>query len=59
MKTEPLFMNAVVAIATRAAVIKFALFEWEEIARHGAGQDKRNDDNKVRIRFYLRSIATS
>jgi hypothetical protein len=31
MTTEALFINAVVVIATGTAVIKFALFEWEEI----------------------------
>lgn len=31
MSMESLFINAVVVIATGAAVIKFALFEWEGI----------------------------
>ena len=31
MTMEAAFINAVVAIATAAAVIKFALFEWEGI----------------------------
>ena len=30
---EAPFLNAVVMIATGAAVIKFALFEWEGVAR--------------------------
>ena len=31
MSVEAMFVNAVVGIATAAAVIKFALFEWEGI----------------------------
>lgn len=30
---EASFLNAVVVIATGAAVIKFALFEWEGVVR--------------------------
>lgn len=30
---ETVFINAVVYIATGAAVIKFALFEWEGVVR--------------------------
>ena len=30
---EAVFINAVVYIATGAAVIKFALFEWEGVVR--------------------------
>lgn len=30
---EVIFINAVVYIATSAAVIKFALFEWEGVVR--------------------------
>jgi hypothetical protein len=31
MSVECMFVNAVVIIATGAAVIKFALFEWEGV----------------------------
>ncbi len=33
MNTETLFRNVVAVIATAAAVIRYALFEWEEISR--------------------------
>ncbi len=37
---EAVFINAVVYIATGAAVIKFALFEWEGVVRTWARVSK-------------------